>query len=46
LNEPLPTLPWQIVTAVVCAGLVIAGITVLVRSPSHPLDLDEADLRP
>ena len=46
LNEPLPTLPWQIVTSVACAGLVIAGITVLVRSPSHPLDLDEADLGP
>lgn len=46
LNEPLPTLLWQIATAVACAGPVIAGITVLVRSPSHPLDLDEADLGP
>ena len=43
LNEPLPTRPWQIVSSVACAGLVIAGIAVLVRSPSHLLDLDESD---
>jgi drug/metabolite transporter (DMT)-like permease len=43
LNERLPTLPWQIVSSVACAGLVIAGIVVLVRSPSHLLDLDESD---
>jgi drug/metabolite transporter (DMT)-like permease len=46
LNEPLPALPWQIVTSVACAGLVIAGITVLVRSPSHLLDPGEDDLPP
>ena len=46
LNEPLPALPWQILSSVACAGLVIAGITVLVRSPSHLLDPDEADLPP
>ena len=35
--------PWQILSSVACAGLVIAGITVLVRSPSHLLDPDESD---
>ena len=46
LNEPLPTRPWQIVGSVACAGLVIAGIAVLVRSPSHLLDRDPADPPP